>query len=87
MWLLFVFDRNRGGTKSKVSPPRLDGVKTGLFATRTPHRPNNLGLSLVREAVGRMGGRVAAGRSAEGGLDVTLLLMSNPRSPRARGTD
>ena len=48
VWLLFVFDRNRGGTKSKVSPPRLDGVKTGLFATRTPHRPNNLGLSLVR---------------------------------------
>ena len=48
VWLLFVFDRNRGGTKSKVSPPRLDGVKTGLFATRTPHRPNNLGLSLMR---------------------------------------
>ena len=39
-------------TKSKVKPPRLDGAKAGLFATRTPHRPNNLGLSLVRlEAV------------------------------------
>ena len=32
----------------QVKPPRLDGGKTGLFATRTPHRPNNLGLSLVR---------------------------------------
>ena len=31
-----------------MKPPRLDGAKTGLFATRTPHRPNNLGLSLVR---------------------------------------
>ena len=47
MWLLFVFDRNRGGTnrRCRAAP---DGVKTGLFATRTPHRPNNLGLSLVR---------------------------------------
>ena len=35
-----------------MRPPRLDGLKTGLFATRTPHRPNNVGLSLVRlEAV------------------------------------
>ena len=49
MWLLWVFDKNVGTmTKSKVKPPRLDGGKTGLFATRTPHRPNNLGLSLVR---------------------------------------
>jgi len=49
VWLLWVFDKNGGAmTKSKVKPPRLDGAKTGLFATRTPHRPNNLGLSLVR---------------------------------------
>ena len=31
----------------QVMPPRL-GNKVGLFATRTPHRPNNIGLSLVR---------------------------------------
>ncbi|KAL1496230.1 hypothetical protein AB1Y20_016193 [Prymnesium parvum] len=49
VWLLFVFHKNGGAaTKSKVQPPRLDGVKVGLFATRTPHRPNNLGLSLAR---------------------------------------
>ena len=34
--------------RCQVHPPRLDGLKVGLFATRSPHRPNNLGLSLVR---------------------------------------
>ncbi|KAF0852690.1 mitochondrial S-adenosylmethionine-dependent tRNAThr(GGU) m6t6A37 methyltransferase (Tsa/YaeB) [Andalucia godoyi] len=33
---------------AKVSPPRLGGKKVGLFATRTPHRPNPIGLSLAR---------------------------------------
>jgi tRNA-Thr(GGU) m(6)t(6)A37 methyltransferase TsaA len=53
VWLFFVFHLN-GNTaaKSKVHPPRLDGGRVGLFATRTPHRPNPIGLSLVRlEAV------------------------------------
>ncbi|EOD19036.1 Nef-associated protein, partial [Emiliania huxleyi CCMP1516] len=38
--------------KSKVRPPRLDGAKTGLYSTRTPHRPNRVGLSLVRLLAG-----------------------------------
>ena len=33
---------------AKVKPPRLDGSKTGLFATRSPHRPNPIGLSLTK---------------------------------------
>jgi len=49
VWLLWIFDRDAGvATKSKIRPPRLDGIKTGLFSTRTPHRPNAIGLSLVR---------------------------------------
>ena len=49
VWLLFCFDRDESsGTKSKVKPPRLDGVRTGIYSTRTPHRPNQIGLSLVR---------------------------------------
>ena len=49
VWLIFIFHKNGNvATKSKVQPPRLDGAKVGLFATRTPHRPNNVGLSLVR---------------------------------------
>jgi tRNA (Thr-GGU) A37 N-methylase len=31
----------------KVAPPRLGGERVGVFATRTPHRPNPIGLSLV----------------------------------------
>lgn len=33
---------------AKVQPPGAYGAKVGLFATRTPHRPNPIGLSLVR---------------------------------------
>ena len=31
-----------------VHPPRLRGAKQGVFATRSPHRPNPIGLSLAR---------------------------------------
>ena len=34
--------------KAKIKPPRLNGQKIGLFATRTPHRPNPIGLSLCQ---------------------------------------
>ena len=49
VWLVFLFHRNRGEevVKAKVCPPRLDGERTGVFACRTPHRPNPIGLSLV----------------------------------------
>ena len=49
VWLIFLFHRNRGDevVKAKVCPPRLDGERTGVFACRTPHRPNPIGLSLV----------------------------------------
>ena len=33
---------------SKVRPPRLLGKKTGLFSTRSPHRPNPIGLTLAK---------------------------------------
>eukprot|EP01132_Coremiostelium_polycephalum_P009071 gene9071-11110_t len=41
-------DRPSSGVKAKVAPPRLDGVKVGLFSTRTPHRPNPIGLSVAK---------------------------------------
>jgi tRNA-Thr(GGU) m(6)t(6)A37 methyltransferase TsaA len=46
IWVLFVFDRNTGW-KPKVRPPRGDGNKKGVFATRSPHRPNPIGLSCL----------------------------------------
>ncbi|MBU6302767.1 MAG: tRNA (N6-threonylcarbamoyladenosine(37)-N6)-methyltransferase TrmO [Verrucomicrobia bacterium] len=51
VWLLFGFHLNepgRGG-RSTVRPPRLGGnERVGVFATRSPYRPNPLGLSLVK---------------------------------------
>lgn len=48
LWILFVFHLNQNARfHAKVHPPRLNGETMGLFATRTPHRPNPIGLSLV----------------------------------------
>lgn len=46
VWLLYWFDR-AVGYKPKVLPPRSEH-KRGVFATRSPHRPNPIGLSAVR---------------------------------------
>lgn len=47
--VLFVFHKNEGQcTKAKVAPPRLDGARVGVFSTRSPHRPNAIGLTLAR---------------------------------------
>jgi tRNA-Thr(GGU) m(6)t(6)A37 methyltransferase TsaA len=47
IWVLFWFDRN-AGWRPKVLPPRSRSGRKGVFATRSPHRPNPLGLSAVR---------------------------------------
>jgi len=54
LWLIWEFSENSGARKSlTVRPPRLGGNRRmGVFATRSPFRPNNLGLSCVR--IGRI---------------------------------
>lgn len=49
VWILWGFSENPEGMKSAtVKPPRLGGnVKVGVFATRSPFRPNPIGLSCV----------------------------------------
>lgn len=49
LWLLFVFhDAITEGWRPTVRPPRLGGRrKVGVFASRSPHRPNPIGLSAV----------------------------------------
>jgi tRNA-Thr(GGU) m(6)t(6)A37 methyltransferase TsaA len=47
IWLLYVFHMNEGWS-ALVRPPRGPRVKRGLFATRSPHRPNPIGLSAVQ---------------------------------------
>ncbi len=49
LWLIWGFDRNGGEWSPTVRPPRLGGnTRLGVFATRSPFRPNGLGLSVVR---------------------------------------
>lgn len=47
IWLLFWFDRN-DGWRPKIQPPRHVDHKVGVFASRSPYRPNPVGMSAVR---------------------------------------
>ena len=67
VWLLFGFHRNgaTSPTRTTVRPPRLGGnERLGVFATRSPYRPNPIGLSLVSLL------SVAPGRLLVGGGDL-----------------
>ena len=46
IWIIFWFHQNKGWSP-KVLPPR-SRKKKGVFATRSPHRPNPIGISLCR---------------------------------------
>ncbi len=50
IWLLWQFSQAvAGGWSPTVRPPRLGGnTRMGVFATRSPFRPNHIGLSCVR---------------------------------------
>lgn len=50
LWLIWAFDRaERESWSPTVRPPRLGGNRrVGVFATRSPYRPNAIGLSCVR---------------------------------------
>ncbi len=49
LWLIWGFSENGGEWSPTVRPPKLGGNKrVGVFATRSPFRPNGLGLSCVK---------------------------------------
>lgn len=49
VWVIFLFHKNGHlSYKTKVKPPRLNGRRVGLYSTRSPHRPNALGLTLAK---------------------------------------
>lgn len=50
IWLVFVFHQHDAKSwKPSIRPPRLGGAKkVGVLASRSPHRPNPIGLSAVR---------------------------------------
>ena len=78
IWVIFCFDRNHRW-KPKVQPPR-GVVKRGVFSTRSPHRPNSIGLSCVR-LLGVDGLKIYIG--SHDLLDQTPILDIKPYLPYA----
>jgi len=78
IWIVFAFDRNHGWA-AKVKPPR-GGPRRGVFATRAPNRPSQIGLTtaVVKEV------DPAAGRVVVQGIDLldqTPVLDIKPYRP------
>ena len=54
IWVLFHFHLNTQSSKkerrfkSKIAPPALGGKKVGVYATRSPHRWNPIGITLCK---------------------------------------
>lgn len=50
LWVIFVFHEHGGKNwKPSIRPPRLGGKeKVGVLASRSPHRPNPIGMSVVK---------------------------------------
>jgi tRNA-Thr(GGU) m(6)t(6)A37 methyltransferase TsaA len=78
VWLLFWFDQSEGW-RPKVLPPRSE-KRRGLFATRAPHRPNPIGMSLVE--LTRIDGLVLHVKGLDL-LDGTPILDIKPYIPYA----
>jgi len=49
VWIIFEFHQNENKNfNAKIYPPRLNGQSIGVFATRSPHRPNPIGLTCAK---------------------------------------
>ena len=48
IYVIYYIDRLKRKTSMVVTPPWTDGVKIGLFASRSPVRPSPIGISVVR---------------------------------------
>lgn len=87
LWLLWDFSKaHKNGFTATVKPPKLGGnQRMGVFATRSPFRPNNIGLSSVRlldiiynEETGCVHGLVVSGADI---LDGTPVYDIKPYLP------
>lgn len=87
IWVLYWMHLNQGWNPT-VIPPRGPKVRRGLFATRAPHRPNSIGLSVVR--LTHVEGRILhiQGHDMLDGtpvLDIKPYLSYSDAFPDARG--
>ncbi|GGK73963.1 tRNA (N6-threonylcarbamoyladenosine(37)-N6)-methyltransferase TrmO [Amphritea balenae] len=86
IWLLFVFSACVDkGWSPLVRPPRLGGnEKLGVFATRSPFRPNPVGLSPVKlDQIRKDNGKVFLDVSGADLLDQTPIIDIKPYLPYA----
>ncbi len=84
LWLVFLFHEAQSeGWQPTVRPPRLGGrQRLGVFATRSPHRPNHIGLSAVSLlGVETGGGGVTLTLGGVDLLDGTPVLDVKPYLP------
>lgn len=75
IYVLFWADRVTGESENLMSPPWTEGKEVGIFASRSPARPNPIGLSIVRVK------KIVANKVYTSGLDVfdkTPLLDIKP---------
>jgi len=79
IWLLFCFHRHQTW-RPLVVPPRHRTRKVGVFASRSPYRPNPLGLSCVRLLEVRQNEIIVSGHDL---LDGTPILDIKPYLPYA----
>jgi tRNA-Thr(GGU) m(6)t(6)A37 methyltransferase TsaA len=85
IWVSFIFHGTRGrGWRRRVRPPRLGGNRRmGVFATRSPFRPNHLGLSLVELLAIEQGSGVRLRVAGLDLLDGTPVVDLKPYLPYA----
>ncbi|MCG6202720.1 tRNA (N6-threonylcarbamoyladenosine(37)-N6)-methyltransferase TrmO [Psychromonas antarctica] len=90
LWLVFVFHKNRDSIEENrwqpmVRPPRLGGNKRiGVFATRSPCRPNPIGLSLVEfHGIKQVRGKIFLQLSNIDLVDGTPIVDIKPYIPYA----
>jgi tRNA (adenine37-N6)-methyltransferase len=88
LYVIWVFDRSDDGDYDLVGCPPTDDRPHGVFATRSPRRPNPLALSVV-ELLGRDGNRlhVRGVDMLDGSpiLDIKPYLTSVPPDKMRRG--
>jgi len=78
IWVIFMFHRSEGW-KAQVKPPR-GGGKRSVLATRSPHRPNAIGLSAVELVAVQEHSLLVRGMDL---LDGTPILDIKPYVPYA----
>ena len=90
LWIVYLFHKNQNANHPEkwtntIQPPRIDAPKkVGVYASRSPHRPNPIGLSVVKlEKINVVGGRIEIEVSGVDILDGSPILDIKPYVPYA----